>query len=420
MSSLSIEPPSAPGPTPDSPRRTPEVARSRGRWIAAGVVLVLAMLAAVVALKPGFLRSGSGASVGATPSSTPASRGTLARTVRIGGTVGAVRYVNISAPALRGQGGQLTVVQVAPAGSRVQKDDVLAEFDRQTQMSNFMDREADFISLTDQIAKRRSELDIEREKQRSDLQKAHADVDAARLENQRNEVVSKIDAEKNRQLLAEAEATLKMQEQTLKLRQASAEAELRVLEIQRERQRLQMEHARFNYERLIVRSPIAGLVVLTPFWKGSQMGVVQEGDQVRPAAIFMQVVDPTAMVVKARANQLDAALLQPGAKAIVRLDAYPDLQFPGRVESVGALAQAMGWSDKVKTFPAIFSVQGSDPRLIPDISASVEVELEQEPHAARPTEPVSGPPTQEPVKSGTAAKPSKAKLRQPGVTGGDR
>jgi len=324
--------------------------------------------------------------------------------------VGAVRFVNISAPALRGQGGQLTVVRVAPAGSRVQKDDVLAEFDRQTQMNNFMDREADFVSLTDQITKRRAELDIEREKQRSDLQKARADVDSARLENQRNEVVSKIDAEKNQQLLAEAEATLKMQEQTLKLRQASADAELRVLDIQRERQRLQMEHAKFNYERLIVRSPIAGLVVLTPFWKGSQMGVVQEGDQVRPAAIFMQVVDPTAMVVKARTNQLDAALLRPGAPVTVRLDAYSDLQFPGRVESVGALAQAMGWSDKVKTFPAIFSVQGSDPRLIPDISASVDVELDQ-PSQPAPTPSVTR--TESPAKK-SASNPTSGRRERAG------
>lgn len=403
MSSLSVEPPSAPSSPREGPRRVHVAAPHRGRWIAAGVVLVVAVLAAMTALKPGFGKGSS--NQGSAVLSSPATRGSLARTVRIGGTVGAVRYVSISAPALRGQGGQLTVVQLAPAGSRVQKDDVLAQFDRQTQMNNFMDREADFISLTDQIAKRRSELDIEREKQRSDLQKARADVDSARLENQRNEVVSKIDAEKNRQLLAEAEATLKMQEQTLKLRQASAEAELRVLEIQRERQRLQMEHARFNYERLIVRSPIAGLVVLTPFWKGAQMGVVQEGDQVRPAAIFMQVVDPTAMVVKARANQLDAALLKPGAPAIIRLDAYPDLQFPGRVESVGALAQAMGWSDKVKTFPAIFSVQGSDPRLIPDISASVDVELDQESHAA------AGP--RAAVSTEPAAKPPKAKLGPP-------
>lgn len=417
MSSLPVEPPSAPSPPPESPRRAHLATPHRGRWIAAGVVLVAAVLAAIVVFKPGFRGSGSSAGTAAVPS-TPVSRGTLARTVRIGGTVGAVRYVNISAPALRGQGGQLTVVQLAPAGSRVKKDDVLAQFDRQTQMNNFLDREADLVSLTDQISKRRSEMDIEREKQRSDLQKAKADVDSARLENQRNEVVSKIDAEKNRQLLAEAEATLKMQEQTLKLRQASAEAELRVLEIQRERQRLQMEHAKFNYERLIVRSPIAGLVVLTPFWKGSQMGVVQEGDQVRPAAIFMQVVDPTAMVVKARANQLDAALLKPGAPAIIRLDAYPDLQFPGRVESVGALAQAMGWSDKVKTFPAIFSVQGSDPRLIPDISASVDVELDQTraaPNTASvtPTEPRSGT---------EAAKPSKTKLAPPSAVqpGGDR
>ncbi len=365
--------------------RPPELPRPPRRpwavWIASGAALLLVLAGVLEVARRA--RPARPAAPGAPAAFVAAKRGKLVRSVRAGGVLAAVRFAGVSAPSMRGPGmGQLTVVRVAPAGSRVKKGDVLAEFERQAQLNNFLDRQAEFVSLTDQIAKRRAELDVEREKQKTDLAKARTDLEAARLENRRNEVVSRIDAEKNQQALAEAEATLKMLQTTLERRQAVADAELKILEIRRERERLQMENARLNYERLVVHSPIDGMVVLTPIWKSGQMGAVQEGDQVRPGVTFLQVVNSAEMVVRARINQLDAALLRPGQGGVVRLDAYPDLSLAGRVETISTIATAPGWWTKfVKTIPVVFSVQGSDPRLIPDISASVDVELESAPDA---------------------------------------
>ncbi len=368
-----------------APARPPEPPRAPSRrwvvWTAGGLALAL-VLALVLAIAHRGRRVAPAATAAPTAYAA-ATRGKLVRSVRVGGVLAAVHFASVGAPPIQGQAGQggpqLTVISFAAAGSKVKQGDVLAELERQAQLNFFEERQSEYISLTDQIAKRRAELDIEREKQQTDLQKARADLEAAKLENKRNEVISRIDAEKNQQTLAEAEATAKMLEQTLKLREAAAEAELKLLEVRRERERLQMEYARVNYERLIIRSPIPGMVVLPPIWKGGRMGVVQEGDQVRPGMVFLQVVDSSSMIVRARVNQLDTALLPPGGRAEVRLDAYPELSFPGRVESAGTLGRASEWSRFVKTFPVVFSVEGSDPRLIPDISASVDVELEQVP-----------------------------------------
>ena len=114
------------------------------------------------------------------------------------------------------------------------------------------------------------------------------------------------------------------------------------------------------------------------------MGTVQEGDQVRPGMPFLQVVDSSEMIVRGRVNQVDAALLRPNGPVQIRLDAYPDVLLPGRVQNVGTMAQAggsRGSTGAVKTFPALFAVDGGDPRLIPDISASVDVIIEQAPEA---------------------------------------
>jgi HlyD family secretion protein len=355
---------------------------TKKQMMVAGSLVIILTLAMVV-----FERTDrSKASAASVPSSSTAPfvqvvRGPMVRTIRVGGTLAAVHFSGVSAPALRGTRFQLTIVRVAPAGTHVQPGDTIAEFDRQAQKQSFDDHEAAYNDQNDAIVKRQSELKIEREKQLSDLQKAKADVDTQKLENRKNEILSKIDAEKNEEALAEAEATLKMQQETLDLRQASAEAEIRLLEIKRDREKLSMDQARINYDRLIVKAQVAGMVAYQPFWKSSKIGTVQEGDQVWPGLVFMQIVDTSAMAMRAHVNQLDAKFIHVGGAAEIRLDAYPDMRLPGRVESISPLGQNGAYGDKMRSFNVRFNIQGGDPRLIPDISAAADVEVDRVPDA---------------------------------------
>jgi HlyD family secretion protein len=151
---------------------------------------------------------------------------------------------------------------------------------------------------------------------------------------------------------------------------------LRILEIQRDRAQAAMIHAQNNIEKMSVKSPQGGLAVLTPVFKMSRFGVLQEGDEVRPGSPILLVVNPAAMEVRARANQVDVYQLQQGQPAEVRLDAYPELVFPGKIGRIGAIAAASQYSKQVRQFAAVISIVGSDPKLLPDLSASADVQLE--------------------------------------------
>jgi HlyD family secretion protein len=105
------------------------------------------------------------------------------------------------------------------------------------------------------------------------------------------------------------------------------------------------------------------------------MGEVQEGDQVRPGVPFLQVVDPAIMQVQVPVNQQDLLGLKIGQPAHVYLDAYSDLVFEGRLESVDPMGKSGDFSSKVRNFSATFSVKGHDPRLMPGLSTAVEVDL---------------------------------------------
>src|SRR4029079_659163 len=177
----------------------------------------------------------------------------------------------------------------------------------------------------------------------------------------------------------EATARLAQLKETFALKRRSARAEVRVLEIQRDRARAAMQHAEQNSTKLSFRSGIDGLVVLNPIWKGSQMAEVGEGDEVRPGVPFMQVVNPETMQVRVRINQADRAYLAVGQKATVHLDAYPEVSLAGTLSAIAAIGTASTLSQKVRTFAGTVSMQAADPKLMPDLSAAVDVEVESRP-----------------------------------------
>ena len=96
----------------------------------------------------------------------------------------------------------------------------------------------------------------------------------------------------------------------------------------------------------------------------------------------MKVVDPSSMRVAAVVNQVDAQQLRIGMKAKVHLDAYPGLELPGTLTSIGAIAvSSQRRTSIVKQIPVYFRIDKMDSRVIPDLSVSADVLIEAQPDA---------------------------------------
>ena len=370
-----MEPPRLTGPAPPSePPPLPPKRASRLPAAAAAVVAVSALLAIWL----WRTRSGPAASAGVTHTAVVEQRDFVS-TLRLAGTVEAVEAVAITAPMLAGQHfEQLTITKLTPAGTHVHRGDVLVEFDRQSQITAFLDKQAEYQDLSAQIDKKVADEAAARAKDESDLVQAEDALKKAQLEVQKNEILSRIDAEKNQEALSEAEANVKELRTTFDLKRKAAESDIHDLGIQRDRAREVMLHAQDNERRMSVAAPIDGVVVLNNVWKGGSQGEVMEGDQVYPWASFMQVVDPSAMQVRVKVNQEDVGLLAAGQEAVVHFDAYPDMSFPAHLQELAPVGQTSELSNKVRTFTAIYRIEGNNPRLVPDLSAAIDVQLERQ------------------------------------------
>ena len=336
-------------------------------WIIVAVVLATLISLALISVRT---RTTHVANVAAIAGVNPE------QVLRLKGTTEALHARAILAPRLAGQSvPTLTIIRLTPGGTRVKQGDLLVEFDRQAQMRDYFDKKADYQKLVDQVAEEQAKENAARAKDETELKTAEDNLRKAELEMQKAEIVSRIDAEKNQEDLDEAKATYDQLRETFDLKRKAAKASIRILEIQRDRTKQTMIHAQTNSDLLQVHSPLDGVIVLNTIWKQGTMGEVQEGDQVRPGQPFMQVVDPSAMQVRVLANQQDFPALQVGQTAKVRLDAYPEMIFPGKLDQIAPVGEAGDFSNKLRSFVVIVAIAGNDPKLMPDLSAAVDVDL---------------------------------------------
>jgi HlyD family secretion protein len=298
------------------------------------------------------------------------------RSVRLSGTVEAVQSTTISAPRLTGPNtNSLVLTHLVQAGSTVSPGDLIVEFDRQEQIKNSLDRRAELQDLDQQIAKREAQERAARAHDDSELSLAESAIGRAQLEMGKNELLPKINVEKNKLALEQAEATLKQLKATYDLKRRAAEADIRILKIRRDRSANAERQAASNADRMSIHAPIGGMAVVKTTWKGNNMADIQEGEEVRAGVPIVDIVNPNAMRVRARVNQADVNELRVGQTVRVGLDAYPALSFDGRVAQISPLGVTSVLSAKVRTFIVLVDVNGSHPNLMPDLSASLDVTL---------------------------------------------
>jgi len=316
------------------------------------------------------------AALGGLLAAAPAAQVPPVASFRLHGTVEPVRSQLVTAPRLTGSGnGPLIIIHLAKPGTLVKAGEPLVEFDRAAQIKAAHDREAEYQDFVAQISRKRADAVIARGKDETALVEADNAVKTAELDLLDKDLVAPIVAEQNALILEESRAKLAQLRKTFDLKRRTDAADVRILEIQRDSALNAWKHAEGNAGKMKIVSPLDGLVVLKTVWKQGSFGEVQEGEEVRPGMPILEVVDPSAMRVRARVNQADVTRVTVGQTVRVTLDSYPAHTFEGRLDQLSPIGAPSGLSNRVRTYTAVFSITGSDPHVLPDLAAAVEVDV---------------------------------------------
>lgn len=297
-----------------------------------------------------------------------------AATVRLNGTIRAVRAYTIQVPRIQGQGGNLTLIKLIPNGATVSKGDSLAEFDDTAELKALRDAQAKFDDLSHQVEQKAAEQKSNEEKRALLLTQAEADLRRAEIEVKKDPIASEIDRQKNAIKLADAKRSIASLNRSGEFHRQAEAAELRILELQRDRQKIAMQRAQSNVEKLRLVAAFPGMVAHEVVWRGNGVGHSQVGDQLFAGSPLLKIFDPSEMEVELSVNEADGAILKPGLTGIVHLDAYPDARFTAVYDSASPVA-ARGAEGPIRSFAARFRLEQKDPRLLPDLAAAVDIQV---------------------------------------------
>jgi HlyD family secretion protein len=348
-----------------------------------------------------------------------ASMGDVSQTIRLNGTIAAKNEETILAPRIQGsrtdvnRGGSanmlnsrqamavgggagatqgfgaqqmndfsLILTHLSSAGSMVKKGDVIAQFDTQAQQQRLDDYNDSIIQTDANIKNQMANMASQKE---SHLQQVRAGLAAwqnAVLNQQTAEVVSVINAQLYDVSVEQTRAQYEQLVYEDDLLDQQLRARIQSIELNRDQAQLELQRTKQNLEKMTMHAGMDGFVVMNSIVRNNEFGTVREGDQVRSGQPFMFIVDPSSMVLNATVNQVDAERLRLGMKAKVRLDAYTDIEVPGTLAGISALAQASTFrAAYVGEIPVKISLDKMDPRIIPDLTASAEVYVQSEENA---------------------------------------
>lgn len=301
--------------------------------------------------------------------------------LRVNGSTSARVYASVNTPVMMGPdaGRGLLLKYVAKSGSVVKPGEVIAKIDDQAIRDHADDVQAMVDAADETMKRRRADQSIELENWRQSILSAKGVWDKAKLDYSARDIRTDVDREILKLDMDEAEANYNNLVKALSITQTKFKSQMALLQSQKERQmRHHMRHVH-DAENFTIHAPIGGLFVSNTIFRGGDFGQVQEGDQLSPGQPFAKVVDIRTMQIESSVNQAESQVVRIGQTAKVHLDAFPALEFKGRVIGIGALGVSGGQSAYwVRKVPLQILIEGSDPQLIPDLSASADLELKTE------------------------------------------
>lgn len=262
--------------------------------------------------------------------------GELVRTVSAPGQVDAVNKVSVSARF------SAQIIELPfQEGDPVKKDDLVVRLDNRQLLAQLSSAEA---SLTQEQAR---------------LAGAQASYTNSVLEWERQQSLFKSnDAAK--QALENAEADRLRAESSLR----AAEASIMIAQANIERVKEDL-----RYTEII--SPINGMVTRLAAKVGE---VVVTGTMNNPGTVIMEIADLTEMIVKTEVDEADIADVRLGQSARVRLNAFQDEVFQGRVSKIALQKSKARDQSDVFIVEVLLDLKGRT--LYSGLTANVEIEVE--------------------------------------------
>jgi multidrug efflux pump subunit AcrA (membrane-fusion protein) len=303
--------------------------------------------------------------------------------VKTRGEIKSVNSVILTAP----QVPDLRIVRLAESGRPVKKGQVVVEFDAAQQEQTLLEQNTNVRTVDSEIVQAKASHRIVDEQDGMNLMTSQFNLERAKLDASKAEVVSAIEGAKSRIDVGISEGELSQVKTVVKAHKSTQEADLDRLAQRKDKVVRDVGRAKGYLSRMVLRAPQDGIVNLLPNFRaqgsfGTTPPPFKEGDNAWTGAAIAEIPDLSNMRIELKLEEVDRGKLKLGQQIRVRVDAIADRELPAELDWISPIAavtyKGMGLSEK--NFPARATLKQLDSRLRPGMSGTAEIIIESNPN----------------------------------------
>lgn len=302
-------------------------------------------------------------------------RGTFQDRMVLTGELRAVHSIDVIVPRLPQWRTQIR--WMAPDGSQVKKGQKILELDLTAVAGDAEDKRLAADKALNDYEKQKALNTSSLESAKINVAQQQVAVEKARMTAAvPQEILPRRDYEENQLALARALAEETKAKSGLAAAEEAASADASVAKLTMEKARRDLDFADEALRAMTVLAPCDGVIDVAPHpWYNRKL---QVGDTVFVGITILHVPDMSHVEVAARLYDVDEGRVQPGMKAVCRLDAFHDVPLDGTVKEVAEVAQEVPDSPARRAFSVIVDIgKGYPEKMRSGMSAKVEVQTER-------------------------------------------
>ena len=183
---------------------------------------------------------------------------------------------------------------------------------------------------TDRAKATRDQAKVTRDQAETSLEQAEYNLELLELWSTQSQIdIAALQVEAAESQLEAAESQLEVAESQIEV----AELQYTVAELQVKSAKQSVDYARKQLDEATIHAPFGGVVASVD---------ADEGDSVLATMTIVHLIDPDTMELEVEVDEIDIAEVKPGQRAIIEVDALPDLLLEGEITSISTLSKEMG------------------------------------------------------------------------------
>jgi HlyD family secretion protein len=257
------------------------------------------------------------------------------------GLLRATSVQNFGSPPMFAYYFQFQIVDLAAEGKQVKTGDQLITFDAQKIRDDLQRFQNELDQAGKELEKTRTQIDLERQELLSKLAQAESNYEKLKLKQTRDlriEALGKV--EEDRLAFEQARREVEALKERVEWHKKSSEATYQIIASKKARAENKVNQIKKGMENFQAKSDRDGVVIYKTKWNGDKYRV---GETVWMGQSILEIPNLNTIVAEAYVPEVDIGKINPGQRAEVRIDAFPDKIYSGSIKTVGTLVHPKAW-----------------------------------------------------------------------------